>query len=143
LEFNQKIKILDEKAEKICTELARILILNKKNLMEIDLDDNGPQTQFNSLMKDLQGKEDLFINALTRALMEIKDEHSYGAKIVKDYKVFENYNDIQRKELTKTQDIEYVLENLAYTCEISISKKILPHEKSDIRKVFNAFNEIF
>jgi hypothetical protein len=66
-------------------------------------------------MKELQDKEDFLISALTRTLMEINDENSYGAKIIKDYKVFENYNDIQRIVLTKTQEIGYVLENMAFT----------------------------
>ena len=66
----------------------------------------------------------------------IKDINSYGQKILKSYRVFESYSDIERQELTKSQDMGYVTEQIdVYDSELK-QRKLRNNEKKDIEGSF-------
>ena len=65
-------------------------------------------------MNELHEKNDAFIFSIINNLKLIEDPHSYGNKILKGYKVFESYQELERQELTKSQDIDYVVSELQH-----------------------------
>ena len=61
------------------------------------------------MMNELQQENDSFIDNIINSFKVIEDPHSYGNKILKENKAFESYQEKERQERTKTQDIDYVV----------------------------------
>ena len=66
--------------------------------------------------------------------MEIKDKYSYGNLMMKTETVFDNYNSYMRQEVTKTQDIDYVMKEMQVLNEEGKAVKI--RSSKDIRHCF-------
>ena len=62
-------------------------------------------------MDSLKVNDDEIIEKLYESLRKINDINSYGQKILKSFRVFEAYSDKERQELTKDQNIGYVVEH--------------------------------
>ena len=57
--------------------------------------------------------------------------------------MFESYSDIERQELTKSQDMGYVTEQIdVYDSELK-QRKLRNNEKKDIEESFSKFNRHF
>lgn len=94
-------------------------------------------------MREFGDKDDSLVHSVTASLTKINDFSSYGNCVVQKYKAFEVYQDMQRQELTKSQDINYVLDELKIFGKDFKLDNMKRNELDDIRKIFEEFNEEF
>ena len=120
--------------------ITELLVLYEKNSVEITDVESSHRLLFGNFMESLKEKDEEIIEKLYESLKNIKDINSYGQKILKSYRVFESYSDIERQELTKSQDMVYVTEQIdVYDSELKL-RKFRNNEKKDIEESFSKFN---
>ena len=63
--------------------------------------------------------------------------------MIQKYRVFESYLDLQRKKLTKSQDIDYVLRELRSLDENFHPSQLITDKLLQIKQYFEEFNSHF
>lgn len=94
---------------------------------------------FNTMMNKMDEKEQNFIECIRNNIMSMETSSTYTNLILKTHKVFDSFNDLQRQQLTKQQDIEYVIKEAKTFDKDFDTKDLEENSKISLKEAFGSF----